>query len=423
MNLETGLISKIETKEDLLHVIDERVKVDFFEEHEEVFKEILNHYSKYQTVIEKDTLAKLFPNFKFSESNEPLQFFIDKIKEKHKKKLYTKGLTEVAELMSKDINDAEKKLQQLLLKSKNEIKSGIDLDIRVGAESRIAEYLKKKGTAGVDGYSTSWPYLDDLTCGYHGGELVIWIAKQKIGKTWIALWQARHIWREHRVPCVFVTKEMGRNAIWTRIETIECKLPYKALKRGFLTEEQQARYFQYKRDLEKDTEMPEFIVHDVDLSDSRAGVSSLVPLVERYLLNGGALFVDGLYLLPDDRGETDWKAMVNIAADLKSLALGYNIPIITTTQHNLDDKSNVPHIEGAAYGKYIVQFADVILGIGISETDKAMHRGGIYILGQREGDIGNFIINMNFDPIDFSQQMIKTVDMYNEYDDEEEYNV
>ena len=108
MNVESGLVSKISSKEDYLTVLNERINKDFFEEHGEVFQAIASHYSKYKNVPEKETLQKAFPNFQFYEGEEPLQFFIDKIKAQYKKKLYNTTLPEVAKLLPVDIDAAER---------------------------------------------------------------------------------------------------------------------------------------------------------------------------------------------------------------------------------------------------------------------------------------------------------------------------
>jgi len=165
-----------------------------------------------------------------------------------------------------------------------------------------------------------------------------------------------------------------------------------------------------KQEQERKEEQPEFTILGYDLSDSSGGVSSIVPKVERYLLGGGVLFVDGVYLLPDDRGEKDWKAIVNVSMDLKNLAQTYNIPVIATTQHNMEDKSDKPRMDGTAYGKYLVQYVDGLIGIGRSEQDRNLGVGRVYQLAQREGDLGDFMINMKFTPIDFSQVFEKKVE-------------
>lgn len=413
MNIESGLISRIETKEDLLLILDERITKDFFSEHGEVFQAILDYHTKYSTVPERETLASFFPNYQFSDSNEPIEFFVDKIKEKYKKNIYNKGLIEVAELMKEDIDKAEKKMHNILSTSKTAIKSGSDLVIGYGASAKKDEYIQRMNNLGIDGYETPWSKLNDLTGGYHKGELIVWTAKPKMCKTWLLIWQAIFVWMNCGIPVVFITKEMTPKAIQDRINAILSKLPYRELKRGLLSAEQQKAYFKFLEKQEEDMKegrLPEFRIHGYDLADGTAGVSSLTPMVERYLLDGGILFVDGLYLLPDDKGEKDWKAIVNISSDLKNLALSYNIPIIATTQHNMEDKSDIPRFDGAAYGKYLIQFVDSFLGIGRNDSDRELHTGRLYMLGQREGETGNFPINMKFNPIDFSQTFEKFVD-------------
>jgi replicative DNA helicase len=428
VNIETGLISKIVSKEDYLLVLNGRINKDFFEEHGEVFQTIVSHYKKYKSVPEHETLQKAFPNFQFYEGAEPLQFFIDKLKEQYKKKLFNTELPKVAELLSTDIDAAEKTLQKLLSTTRVAIKSGSTLDARNSADTMIAAYERREESLGVDGYSTSWPYLDALTCGYHGGELIIWMGKAKKGKSWMETWEFHHIWKNHEVPCLYITKEMDKLAIRQRFDAIDNYLSLDAIRRGQMTAEQKVKYYARLHEIDEKIEsgrMPSFGIHGFDLTDGSSGVSAIIPHVEEYLGDGGALFVDGMYLIPDDKGEAEWRGIVNVAMDLKILAQTYNIPVIVTTQQSMEDKSDIPRLENAAYGKYIVQYADLILAIGRSDIDRQANRGTIYVLGQREGDVGEFPIHMRFDPIDFSQCYDKTVDdaFSEEDEDEEVYHV
>lgn len=423
MNIEVGLISKIEKKDDYLTLLNERITKDFFEEHKEVFQAVADHFSKYKSVPERETLQKAFPNFQFYEGEEPLQFFIDKIKEQYKKKLFNTTLPKVAELMPSDIDAAEKMLQQLLSTSKNAIKTGSTLDFSSSAEHMKSLYDRRAAGLGVDGYSTSWPFLDTLTCGYHGGELIIWMGRAKMGKSWLLTWQMHHIWMENMVPCLYITKEMGNDAIGMRTLAVDLGYSFDAIRRGQLTAEQHIRYNNRVDEIQAKMDSGEYArmaIHGFDLLDGSSGVSAIIPRVEQYLGDGGVLFVDGMYLIPDDKGEAEWRGIVNVATDLKILAQTYNIPVIVTTQQSMEDKSDVPRLENAAYGKYIVQYADLILAIGRSDIDRQANRGNIYVLGQREGDIGHFTINMRFDPIDFTQCYDKTVDDYSEEDEDSE---
>jgi hypothetical protein len=108
--------------------------------------------------------------------------------------------------------------------------------------------------------------------------------------------------------------------------------------------------------------------------------------------------------------------------DLKNLALRYDIPIVATTQHNMEGKGDILSFEGVAYGKYLVQFVDALIGISRSDSDRKLNRAKVEILGQREGDLGDFFINMKFDPIDFSE-LTDRKKITDDEDDDEEYHL
>jgi replicative DNA helicase len=233
--------------------------------------------------------------------------------------------------------------------------------------------------------------------------------------TWLLVYQAHHIWKEERVPVVFVTKEMTPQAIRQRFDAIECKLSYDALRRGMLSPYHEEVYQTKLNEIAND-EVP-FIILGYSLDNDTSTVSSLIPKVERYLSDGGVLFVDGLYLMDDDRGDEDWKRVVNIARDLKLLALQYKIPVVATTQAQIqENKSYIPDISNIAYGKYIAQYVDALLSQSQNPQQKIAEIMYLNILAQREGDIGSFPINFRFDPLDFSQKAVTVI----EYDDEGE---
>jgi replicative DNA helicase len=416
LDIEAGLITQIKTRDDLLLVLDNGVSPVFFECHEEIYTAIIDHYKKYNAVISQDTLQALFPNFKLAEKTEPLGFYIDAIKVGRKKRLLKQGLSTAIELIKTNPDAAERELQKTILQSKNEIHISSDLDVRERVERRVDDYLHKKDKLGVDGLSTSWDFLDSLTSGYHPGDLVTFIAEPKRGKTWLLTWQSHHIWKHERVPVLILTREMRPEAIQHRFDAIECQLPYDSLRKGLLTKEQEKKYFDYLQKIQEDP-IP-YIVLGYSLHEGGATVSSIIPKVERHLLEGGALFVDGIYLMEDDRGENDWRSIVNIAKDLKNLAQTYKIPVITTTQAQIQGKSYVPNMENIAYGKYLAQFVDALLSISQDPEAKIEEAAYIHLLAQREGDVGTFKVGFQFNPYcDFSQRFSRSIE------DDEDYNL
>lgn len=421
MDIEAALITKIVDggKEAFLQVMDERIKPDFLASYPDIFEDIYKHFSKYKKVPEMDVVLDGYPTFIPVLSEEPLEYFVDAIKKRHKKHIYTDGISQALKrFKTGDIDALEKELQQLIIKARTEIKVSSDIDLRDHVENRKADYLKKKAVAGIDGYATGWDSLDEMTTGLHGGDLVVYIAEAKHGKSWILCNQAYEIWKNERVPILMLTKEMKPEIIRKRVEAIHCRLPYDALRKGRLSEQQEKWYFQQLEELHNN-DVP-FVIMGYSLDDDGAGVSSLVPKVDRYLSDGGVLFVDGLYLMDDDRGAEDWRAIVNIGKDLKSLGMNYNIPVVGSTQAQIQGKNYVPNMENIAYGKYLVQYVDALLSIAWSEQNRVNDEAQVHLLAQRDGDVGMFMINFGFNPLNFTQKAMRTREESEEDDWDEE---
>jgi replicative DNA helicase len=421
VDIEAGLITKIVEggKDALLQVMDDRIQAHFLSSYPDIFEDICKHFSKYKKVPEMATVLEGYPAFKPVETEEPLAYFVDTVKKRHKKNIYTEGVHKALQVFkSGDVDALEKELQQLLLRSRSEIKVSSDIDLRENVGARQNEYLSKKDCAGIDGYTTGWGYLDEMTTGLHGGDLVVYIAEAKHGKSWVLCNQALHIWETERVPVLMLTKEMRPQTIRKRVEAIHCRLPYDALRKGRLSEQQEKWYFSKLEELQND-EVP-FVIMGYSLDDDGAGVSSIVPKVDRYLSNGGVLFVDGIYLMDDDRGAEDWRAIVNIGKDLKSLGMNYDIPVVASTQAQIQGKNYVPNMENIAYGKYLVQYVDALLSIAWSEQNRINDEAQVHLLAQRDGDVGMFMINFQFNPLDFSQKAVRMRDQDAEDDDWDE---
>lgn len=416
MDIEVGLLSKIVSKEDILLVLEEQIDSTFFEKYRAVYEFVRSHFAEYGVVPELSILEDTFA-FKPIITEQPIQYFIDALKQRKQLNLYKAGLEKIVPLVGKGkVDEAERQLQRLIIDTRKVIKSSSDIDVRTGIDERLALYTHRQECVGIDGYSSPWDYLNAKTLGYHPGDLFVTIAVPKTGKSWLLVHQAHHIWKEERVPVVFVTKEMTPQAIRQRFDALECRLSYDALRRGMLSPYHEEMYQAKLAEIAEDS-VP-FIILGYSLESDTSTVSSLIPKVERYLSDGGVLFVDGLYLMDDDRGDEDWKRVVNIARDLKLLALQYKIPVVATTQAQIqENKSYVPDISNIAYGKYIAQYVDALLSQSQNPQQKIAEIMYINILAQREGDVGSFPINFCFDPLDFSQKEVTILD-YNEEEEE-----
>ena len=89
------------------------------------------------------------------------------------------------------------------------------------------------GTDGkMVGTPTGFAELDDLTNGFHGGQLIIVAARPALGKSTLALDFARAASIGNNEPSIFFSLEMGRSEIAMRLLSAEASVPLQSMRKG-----------------------------------------------------------------------------------------------------------------------------------------------------------------------------------------------
>jgi replicative DNA helicase len=73
---------------------------------------------------------------------------------------------------------------------------------------------------------------DDLTNGFHGGQMIIVAARPAMGKSTLALDFARAASIKHNMPSIFFSLEMGRSEIAMRLLSAEASVPLQHMRKG-----------------------------------------------------------------------------------------------------------------------------------------------------------------------------------------------
>jgi len=82
------------------------------------------------------------------------------------------------------------------------------------------------------GVPTGFADLDELTNGFHGGQLIIVAARPALGKSTLALDFARAASIHHNMPSIFFSLEMGRSEIAMRLLAAEASVPLQSMRKG-----------------------------------------------------------------------------------------------------------------------------------------------------------------------------------------------
>jgi len=97
----------------------------------------------------------------------------------------------------------------------------------------IDEIEAARGRDGsLTGVPTGFADLDELTNGFHSGQLIIVAARPALGKSTLALDFARSAAIRHDLPTVIFSLEMGRSEIAMRLMSAEASVPLQNMRKG-----------------------------------------------------------------------------------------------------------------------------------------------------------------------------------------------
>ncbi|GLI27262.1 replicative DNA helicase [Agromyces rhizosphaerae] len=97
----------------------------------------------------------------------------------------------------------------------------------------IDEIEAAKHTDGkMTGVPTGFADLDDLTNGFHPGQMIIVAARPALGKSTLALDFARSASIHNDLPTIFFSLEMGKSEIAMRLLSAEASVPLQSMRKG-----------------------------------------------------------------------------------------------------------------------------------------------------------------------------------------------
>ncbi|QEE60136.1 replicative DNA helicase [Salinibacterium sp. dk2585] len=105
--------------------------------------------------------------------------------------------------------------------------------LTVAVETAIDEIEAAKGSDGsMTGVPTGFSELDDLTNGFHPGQMIIVAARPALGKSTLALDFVRAASIKHNMPSIVFSLEMGRSEIAMRLLSAEAAVPLQSMRKG-----------------------------------------------------------------------------------------------------------------------------------------------------------------------------------------------
>jgi replicative DNA helicase len=257
-----------------------------------------------------------------------------------------------------------------------------------------AEARFKAGGNIITGLSTGYTRLDEMTCGFQPGDLVVLAGRSSQGKTALALNIGIRIAKTGN-PVSMLSLEQTRRSIGARTLAIEAKVPLKALKQGQLTSQE------FGRISNNEAYNAAFWIDDtpgLNLTSVRLRCRRAVHEQRAKLI-----IIDHLgQIVPENRRMSPYDHNSECSRGLKLEARHLNIPILLLTQlsrgpEKRNPKHPRPMMSDLRDSGRIEEDADLVMLIYRDEfynPDDLRVRGiaEINMAKQREGDTGKFLL-------------------------------
>lgn len=255
------------------------------------------------------------------------------------------------------------------------------------------------------GLSSPWPTVDEVSLGLQNGELTVVFAKRKVGKSWIVIAWAVHIWRNDLKPgekLLFVTMEMTPLQVLRRMACIDLHFAWDDFRGGRLTSAERKRMDDWV-DARMNADPSEANVIIVGSNQVRT-IKDLDAIVGEHKPKG--VIVDSFYIMGRASGASIYERVLANVQGLKlDVALKHEVPVLASTQLKGTTSADVLNADSdqAMGAKAIGDYADATRGLFVNETLKADGKRYWRGMEAREFEAKDVEINFDFQTMDFSE--------------------
>lgn len=268
----------------------------------------------------------------------------------------------------------------------------------VEAIGSIEELYSRRGA--ISGLPTGLPYLDKMTDGLHGSEMIVIAARPSMGKTAFAMNIAEHIAVDLKKAVAVFSLEMSSQQLVQRLLCSRARVNLGQIRNGFLSE----------RDFPALTAAASLLAESKIFIDDTSGLSILELRAKCRRMKSqhdiAAIFIDYLQLLrsPTKRAQDNRQLEIaEISSGLKALAKELNVPVIVLAQLNRNpeqrsgESKGRPRLSDLRESGSIEQDADLV-GLLVreeyyaeseEEKEQTVGKATFIIAKQRNGPVGD----------------------------------
>jgi replicative DNA helicase len=379
-----------------------KVKAELFEDDELTsYNYLVRHYRRYAALPSLETLQEE-TGVRMPRINDTLAFYLQRVYDRALFVATRERFTQLRDALAAfDVPTSRQVIAEMHAACRAITP---DEDLRTLSEAGfqvLDRYEDAHHRPGVTGIPTGWGRFDEMTGGYQPSDLVTYVARLGVGKTYTLLSQANYAWATG-YSVLAVSMEMSIEQIARRAIGMQAGINPDYIRKGTLCNYSQRRLGRY---IENMAGADRFHIYSGAFSKSVADIEILM-----HELAPDIVFVDGAYILqpenvPGKRVSGRLEGVASVYDSLKRYTLTGNRPIVNSTQFSRQagKRGKDGGMENIGYTDAIGTHSSIVVGIKEGRPPYQDSRRILELMKGREGERGEFDINYNFAPMDFSE--------------------
>jgi replicative DNA helicase len=372
----------------------------FVDDEVPIYDFIHDHFDRYGVIPSMATLAE--NGISLPPVTETYQYYYNHVKERFIYRSISERLNNLTGALKERNGEACLNVIKDMLASVQGV-GGITDFIGLSEEIRnvMDTHRSMRFRTGIIGVTLGWDFLDQLTQGAQRGDVIVYVGRPSVGKSWMLGHSAYKAWESGR-PILLGSLEMSHNQMAKRIIGMGTGINPNYFTTGGLSFTAERYVHNVLRDFENRPPL-----HLIS-GDFRKSVSDIERIA--YQTTPDVVYLDAGYLLTPEKKGFGNKSRRELIADviegLKALARNLDVPVVVTVQFNRNVKENMKEnltLESIGETDVIGQIASVVLGIRKGREGAESTERRLELIKNRDGIDGKrFLVNFGFEPVDFS---------------------
>jgi replicative DNA helicase len=416
---EQRLLAEAVERGSLDFLFQQNFNPNFFQAHNELAHRIWQHHKDYKTVPSRERLEEEYPHLDWNPpSRRDLPEYADGVRTAYVRMLTNHFIRQLIDAQDEWMDPVD--VQGMVRQHFNATEAALNPNVIedwTTSPSRVNSTIQAKEAheSGVFSVPFSHPGLNDYLGGMQATNLYVYVARMKIGKTFLSVSDSHGIWKGG-TDVLYVSVDMVADQIGWRLDALEGHFSTSGLMRGDVR-----RYSPEGRRLSEDS-VDHYKEYFFGLKDSDARFHILTrgsvkdKITPEYIqakaadLGVGFVCVDYMGRISTNTRYTDRRDQMRvISTELKEMASDLGIPVLSPYQINREGEKGDVTLANFADSDDVARDIDAAISIhkepfdDTRPTEKDLKETGSYLvtlklLGMRhvmEGAM--FTWNWNFD--------------------------